>query len=612
MKKIRIIIITLVIVLALGCATFATLYFATDVFKSEKEMFYKYISKININQITDTNSYNNYQTRLESKAYTNNGAIYIKVQEDGETAFDESFKFNSQVDPVNKLASSTIDINKDGEKELTVNYLRNEDLYGLKFKDIVNQYVVFENNNLKEFVAKFGVVDTTNIPDKIDLSEMLQNVNQEEVSLEELKSIGNKYVNIIIEEVKKLPEKNFSKVEDGYKLTIDLKTFQNICLEILDTLKNDEQVFNLINSLINTIKSEINNSGELISEQNMQSLQELSFTQYQEIFEQIIQQLSTEIEENYEIINIVVYKQEKIYVKIGIDSDEGKSYIDGTIEKNDNKLVLKLNNVNEISYKNIETNFMISKNLNTTENDEYNLNIISKQDGEEFVNANIMVARNGKLDSNNIKNSFAATIMVPDQNLEISMECNNDKTFDSNIEIEKFNDSNHEVINKYDYTQMSTLITNLGNLISEETNLNIVEILGATGIGILSTSSMNLQSTSMIGLMLTGINISASLNGELFETAENTSKEVTEQMIYEAIALTKSDIKMELFYSDGNLEISEQYIKEKMEEYTGNKNIIVTKTAGKEEYIITVYGMDLDTNKTRIDLSELQREVAIY
>ena len=132
-----------------------------------------------------------------------------KVQEDGETAFDESFKFNSQVDPVNKLASSTIDINKDGEKELTVNYLRNEDLYGLKFKDIVNQYVVFENNNLKEFVAKFGVVDTTNIPDKIDLSEMLQNVNQEEVSLEELKSIGNKYVNIIIEEVKKLPENNF-------------------------------------------------------------------------------------------------------------------------------------------------------------------------------------------------------------------------------------------------------------------------------------------------------------------------------------------------------------------------------------------------------------------
>lgn len=585
MKKIRIIIITLVIVLALGCATFATLYFATDVFKSEKEMFYKYISKININQITDTNSYNNYQTRLESKAYTNNGAISIKVQEDGETAFDESFKFNSQVDPVNKLASSTIDINKDGEKALTVNYLRNEDLYGLKFKDIVNQYVVFENNNLKEFVAKFGVVDTTNIPDKIDLSEMLQNVNQEEVSLEELKSIGNKYVNIIIEEVKKLPEKNFSKVEDGYKLTIDLKTFQNICLEILDTLKDDEQVFNLINSLISTIKSEINNSGELISEQNMQSLQELSFTQYQEIFEQIIQQLSTEIEENYEIINIVVYKQEKIYVKIGIDSDEGKSYIDGTIEKNDNKLVLKLNNVNEISYKNIETNFMISKNLNTTENDEYNLNIISKQDGEEFVNANIMVARNGKLDSNNIKNSFAATIMVPEQNLEISMKCNNDKTFDSNIEIEKFNDSNHEVINKYDYTQMSTLITNLDNLISEETNLNIVEILGATGIGILSTSSMNLQSTAMIGLMLTGINISVSLNGELFETAKNAAEEAQNNV--ESQEIEMFNMQFEVY---GGLQSGTNV---KM-----LKTTILSSNSRDPEHSIGYTNVDIDSNKT--------------
>ena len=42
MKKVQILIISLVIILVLGCATFATLYFATDIFKSEKEMFYKY------------------------------------------------------------------------------------------------------------------------------------------------------------------------------------------------------------------------------------------------------------------------------------------------------------------------------------------------------------------------------------------------------------------------------------------------------------------------------------------------------------------------------------------------------------------------------------------
>ena len=586
MKKIQVIIITLVIVLVLGCATFATLYFATDVFKSEKEMFYKYISKINVSEILDTNLYNNYQTRLESESYTNSGTIAINVQEDGENAFDETFEFNSQVDPVNKLASSTIDINKDGEKALTVNYLRNEDLYGIKFKNIVSQYIVLENNNLKELVAKFGIGDTINIPDKIDLSEMAQNTNQEDASLEELKSIFNKYINMIIENI---PKENYSKVENGYKLTIDLKTLQSIGLKILDTLKNDEQVFNFVNSLISKVDSS----------------QEISFEQYKNALEQGVEGFLEEIEKNYEIINIVVYKQGKIYAKIGLDSDEEKSYIEGTLEKNDNKAILKLNNVTETAYKNSEINLMISKNINITENDECNINIIAKQDGEEAVNANIIVARNGELDSSSIKNSLTANIVIPSKELEIGVEYNNDKTFDSNIEIEKFNDSNHAVINKYDYTQVNALITNLGNLISEKTDLGLIEIIGSAGIGLFSTSSMNLQNTPAIGVMLTGIVINVSLNSKLFEAAKNASEEATEQMIYEAIALIKADIMTESYYND-NLEISEQYIKEKIENYTGNKNIIVTKTAGKEEYIVTVSGRDLDTNKTRIDLSELQ------
>ena len=586
MKKIQVIIITLVIVLVLGCATFATLYFATDVFKSEKEMFYKYISKINVSEILDTNLYNNYQTRLESESYTNSGTIAINVQEDGENAFDETFEFNSQVDPVNKLASSTIDINKDGEKALTVNYLRNEDLYGIKFKNIVSQYIVLENNNLKELVAKFGIGDTINIPDKIDLSEMAQNTNQEDASLEELKSIFNKYINMIIENI---PKENYSKVENGYKLTIDLKTLQSIGLKILDTLKNDEQVFNFVNSLISKVDSS----------------QEISFEQYKNALEQGVEGFLEEIEKNYEIINIVVYKQGKIYAKIGLDSDEEKSYIEGTLEKNDNKAILKLNNVTETAYKNSEINLMISKNINITENDECNINIIAKQDGEEAVNANIIVARNGELDSSSIKNSLTANIVIPSKELEIGVEYNNDKTFDSNIEIEKFNDSNHAVINKYDYTQVNALITNLGNLISEKTDLGLIEIIGSAGIGLFSTSSMNLQNTPAIGVMLTGIVINVSLNSKLFEAAKNASEEATEQMIYEAIALIKADIMTESYYND-NLEISEQYIKEKIENYTGNKNIIVTKTAGKEEYIVTVSGINLDTNKTRIDLSELQ------
>ena len=566
MKKIQVIIITLVIVLVLGCATFATLYFATDVFKSEKEMFYKYISEINVSEILDTNSYNNYQTRLENESYTNSGTIALKVQEGGETAFDETFGFNSQVDSVNKLASSTIDINKDGEQALTISYLRNEDLYGLKFKNIVSQYIVLENNNLKELASKFGIEDTTNIPDKIDLSEMPQNTNQEDASLEELKSIFNKYINIIIENI---PKENYSKVENGYKLTIDLKTFQNICLKILDTLKNDEQVFNFVNSLISTVDSS----------------QEISFEQYKKALEQGVEELSEEIDNNYEIINIVVYKQGKIYVKIGIDSDEGKSYIDGTLEKSDNKAILRLNNVVETTYKNNETNFMISKNINITENDECNINIISKQDGEEVVNANIIVARNGKLDSNSIKNSLTANIEIPSQGLEIAAKYNDNKTFDSNIEIEKLNDSNHVVINNLDYTQISNLISNLGNLISDKTDLGPVEIIGSVGIGLFSTSAMNSQSTMMSVMMLSGITISLTLNDGLFETSRNAVEEVQNNV--ESQEIEMFNMQFEVY---GGLQSGTNV---KMLKAT-----ILSSNSIDPEHSIGYTNVDIDSNKT--------------
>ena len=44
-KKILIIVIVLIVILGLGGATFAYLFMATDIFKSNKELFAKYMSQ---------------------------------------------------------------------------------------------------------------------------------------------------------------------------------------------------------------------------------------------------------------------------------------------------------------------------------------------------------------------------------------------------------------------------------------------------------------------------------------------------------------------------------------------------------------------------------------
>ena len=45
MKAIKILIFTIILILVLGAATVALVYFYTDTFKSSQEIFYKYVSE---------------------------------------------------------------------------------------------------------------------------------------------------------------------------------------------------------------------------------------------------------------------------------------------------------------------------------------------------------------------------------------------------------------------------------------------------------------------------------------------------------------------------------------------------------------------------------------
>lgn len=521
MRKIQIVIISLVAVLVLGCAVFATLYFATDVFKSDKELFYKYVSQMDLKEIAESNEFNNYQERLKNEKYKNEGVVSIGLNIGEEINVDETFNYISKVDLANKLAQSNATINKEGKDLLSVNYLRNEDIYGVKLEQIVNQYIAFENGNLKEFAKKFGIEDVTQIPDKIEVAQYnYDNI----ISKEELEQIYNKYINIIIEQI---PKESYSKVEktkialgettieaDGYELKIDVKTLQKILKSVLNSLKDDEQIFNLINSAISVVDSS----------------QELNFKEYKETLEDAIEEISEEPEENFNIANIIVYKNGKdtvkIYAKAGMDVDNSKSYLEASLSKNEEKILIDLNIVAEEN--NINAN--IIKNIKTANNDECQIEITISEDEEEVANISIETIRNGNLSSDTIENSMMLSAVLPQNNIELSLELDNNKTFDPSIEIEEFTQSDHAVINEFDYTQINNLMTNLNNIISEKTGLNAVEIIGTATVGILSTALDGMGNTALIGGGLIGATVGVTMTGanNLFEQAQEAKTDSIE------------------------------------------------------------------------------------
>ncbi len=93
MKKIQILIIVLVSILVLGCVTFAVVYFATDTFKSDKDLFYKYASQIDLKEFIDLESYNNYLKRTESEGHGNDGEFTINVTQ-GEQSISELINYS--------------------------------------------------------------------------------------------------------------------------------------------------------------------------------------------------------------------------------------------------------------------------------------------------------------------------------------------------------------------------------------------------------------------------------------------------------------------------------------------------------------------------------------
>lgn len=354
-------------------------------------------------------------------------------------------------DPENKKAKYAIMLNKGDEELMFINYLKNEDLYGIQFKDMVDQYVVVENNNLKEFASKIGIENTENIPNKIE------NINKNSY-YEDINKIFNKYLNITIDTI---PDEKYSKIEktsiildetsveaNGYQIKLKKQDVQAILIKLLENAENDKELFNLINNLKN---------------------KEKAFVEYQTDIKDMLEEISTEIsnEENTDCINISIYKQGNNTIKmlITITRDE-MNQIEISLDKTANGFVLKYITKNNKYGKEYVNSISIKKVINTEEQEKFEIQLIEKVDNEETENYNLNFSRQGGLSTNSVifNASFSATF----NEQGITLKYKNKTDFTTNIKIEDFASDNHLIINGLSSEQLNNLFTNLGTKINKK------------------------------------------------------------------------------------------------------------------------------------------------
>jgi hypothetical protein len=265
-KKIPLIILAIIIITSIIAIY---LYCCTDLFKTPQEQFWSSLSKAS--KITGDKTYSealNEIRNLKEKSYTLKGDAKFNIsstEEDEEVqkiadAFSKiQISYDMNVVGKENKEKGILNFDFDNKQVLSVDYLRDNDLFGIKIGEVYDKYISIENKNLKQLAEKYEV-DSTEIPDKIEFIDMY---DLYDISEEEIQHINDLIVGTLKNEI---PEECYSVNENvetdilgekaktkEYKIELSAKQIDDIAIKLLENAKRDEVILNLIVNKYNKV-----------------------------------------------------------------------------------------------------------------------------------------------------------------------------------------------------------------------------------------------------------------------------------------------------------------------------------------------------------------------
>lgn len=353
-KKIGIIIIIILIVLILA-AIFTYLFMATNIFKSKQQLFYEYTAKAieQIEQMADSKTLENYKKEMNNNNFETNTTVDFKYSEGGEVSSGyNNLNINIKTQKENEYNYKNAQILFGDKSIVQVEGIQENNLYGIRFTNIFNQFVTLKNGKNIEGLSltdeNLGM-----IKDIIEDNEEFYNgILFTKQDYQELKE---KYMQIIVEALntgtfykqsKSVITVNSQTVKTtAYSCQISGLQVQNLVIKLLNTLKNDDIIVEKVKKLLNDSKK------------------------YEDYVEELLRNAE---DTEYSDMKVTIYEQNENIIRTAISIGTDSIIIEGS--KNNTQNILKvqhelLNNEKEVSQQ-----VSISKST-TDSNEEYIFNI---------------------------------------------------------------------------------------------------------------------------------------------------------------------------------------------------------------------------------------------
>lgn len=477
------IIVILIIIIAIGVGAY--LYLTTDLFKGNQELFFKYLAKNG--EIIEELTKDSIKTEMENikqNKYTTNSEITFNLESNDPQIANQTvpagnfnIKYSAKTDSNNNRKSSETVLRYLTTDLFTLKYIRNNDLYALKSDEVVNKYLAFDNNNLKEFATKLGIVDTSVVPDKIEA------INFEElfsVTEEQKKTIIQKYLQVIYTQI---PKDKYTKESNvainvnnkninatAYALELTQKETIDLLMKLLDTLKTDDMTLNIAIQKIQLVDKQSNITINNLKDKIQDIIDELGRIQI--------------IED--ETIKITVYVNDGRLVRTELKGGDDVISIDIEENNTSSRMILSFNTTGNRLYDTNDTN--TGNNISEMEGMLHNANeFVTKQNGitvkkielakENVNNQNTTIlvatleagqevikvsAQNKKNIYNNIQEDTIINVNIKDSTY-VTAKINTIIEPANDIEVEVLTKENSATINKYTSENLSNLLQQIAN-----------------------------------------------------------------------------------------------------------------------------------------------------
>lgn len=260
-KKIMIILVIVAILVATGAI--GVLYVKTDLFKTNEQLFFKYLFKTKLIDDEITKKYETVIQNINSSNYSSNGNINCSIAVNNNTTNIAniqnlfSIKYNTLQNKTLNQSYADFAVASDNRDMITFRYLKDNNIYALKSDSIINKYLAVQNSNLRELATKLEIENAQELPDSIPQMSLKEFFKVDD---EILKNMISTYSKVL---TNKLESNNFSRTtnSDGTKsieLSLTQQEVANIIKAILETIKNDETTLNLIIEKASLLQYELN------------------------------------------------------------------------------------------------------------------------------------------------------------------------------------------------------------------------------------------------------------------------------------------------------------------------------------------------------------------